>query len=122
MFSLDYTTRNNSVSDSGKLNNLPGDRGRRPAGEERELKIRQPQLAAPAIRPLPPQILALDRIDFVTGLHRLHTPGDLSRVASATENAARHPDRGAEVSRGRIRVGKANEALNAERRSQQIGR
>jgi len=32
------------------------------------------------------------------------TPGDLSRVASATENAARHPDRGAEVSRGRIRL------------------
>jgi len=28
------------VSDSGKLNNLPGDRGRGPAGEERELKIR----------------------------------------------------------------------------------
>src|SRR5882724_10410199 len=32
------------------------------------------------------------------------TPGGLSRVASATENAARHPDRGAEVSRGRIRL------------------
>ena len=28
------------MSDSGKLNNLPGDRGRGPAGEERELKIR----------------------------------------------------------------------------------
>jgi hypothetical protein len=31
------------------------------------------------------------------------TPGDLLRVASATENAARHPDRGTEVSRGHIR-------------------
>src|SRR6267154_3028239 len=31
------------------------------------------------------------------------TPGDLLCVASATEGAARHPDRGAEVSRGRSR-------------------
>jgi len=31
------------------------------------------------------------------------TPGDLLRVASATEAAARHPDRGAEVSRGNSR-------------------
>ena len=31
------------------------------------------------------------------------TPGDLLRVASATEAAERHPDRGAEVSRGHIR-------------------
>ena len=31
------------------------------------------------------------------------TPGDLPRVAPATEVAARHPDRGAEVSRGHIR-------------------
>ena len=30
------------------------------------------------------------------------TPGDLLRVASATETVARRPDRGAEVSRGRI--------------------
>jgi len=52
------------------------------------------------------------------------TPGDLSRVASATENAARHPERGAEFSKGVLGyvVGKASEALHAERRSQQIGR
>ena len=32
------------------------------------------------------------------------TPGDLPRVASATEAVERQPDRGAEVSRGRIRL------------------
>ena len=31
------------------------------------------------------------------------TPGDLFRVASATEAVERRPDRGAEVSRGHIR-------------------
>ena len=48
---------------------------------------------------------------------RLNYPGDLLRVASATEVAARHPDRGAEVSRGIVGhvVGKASEALQSRK-------
>jgi hypothetical protein len=47
------------------------------------------------------------------------TPGDLLRVAVATENAARHPDRGAEVSRGRSVRWAAHESrgLKSPRRS-----
>ena len=35
------------MSDSGKPNNLPGDRGRGPVGEERELKIRAASVGGP---------------------------------------------------------------------------
>jgi hypothetical protein len=59
------------VSDSGKLNELPEDRGRRPAGEERELKIRAASVGGPWYPSLTAAIFALDRIDFAPGLHRL---------------------------------------------------
>jgi len=72
------------VSNSGKLNNLPGDRGRRPAGEERELKIRAASVGGPGYPSLTAAIFALDRIDFATGLHRLHYRRKSGAIACRT--------------------------------------
>jgi hypothetical protein len=72
------------VSDSGKLNNLPGDRGRRPAGEEGELKIRATSVGSPRYPSLTAAILALDRIDFATGLHRLRYLRKAGAIACRT--------------------------------------
>src|SRR5258707_15125286 len=55
------------------------------------------------IPPLSPEVAKRVVALTLAGPPPAATPGDLSRVASATENAARHSDRGAEVSRGRIR-------------------
>ena len=59
------------MSDSGKLNNLPGHRGRRSAGEERELKIRAASVGGPGYPSLTAAILALDQVDSAAWLHRL---------------------------------------------------
>ena len=72
------------MSDSGKLNNLPGDRGRRPAGEEGELKIRAASVGSPRYPSLTAAILALDRIDFATGPHRLHYRRKSGAIACRT--------------------------------------